>query len=101
MLLHLSYELEEEPLPKADDYSIVLTSRDEPVCMIRTSDVKIIPMNEVSQEFVYAEGEGDRTYEHWRKVHIEFFTNELMGVSREFSEEMLLVCERFELIDVK
>ena len=99
--LHLFYELEKEPLPKVDDYSIVLNSKDEPVCMIRTSDVKIMPMNEVSQEFAYAEGEGDRTYDHWRKVHIEFFTNELTEIDGEFSEEMLLVCERFELIDVK
>lgn len=99
--LHLFYELENEPLPKVDDYSIVLNSKDEPVCIIRTSDVKIMPMNEVPPDFAYAEGEGDRSYDHWRKVHIEFFTNELKGVSREFSEDMLLVCERFELIDVK
>ncbi|WP_419960385.1 ASCH domain-containing protein [Psychrobacillus sp. BM2] len=99
--LHLFYELENEPLPKVDDYSIVLNSKDEPVCIIRTSDVKIMPMNEVPPNFAYAEGEGDRSYDHWRKVHIEFFTNELKGVSREFSEDMLLVCERFELIDVK
>ncbi|MEK3979558.1 ASCH domain-containing protein [Psychrobacillus sp. FSL K6-2836] len=99
--LHLFYELEKEPLPKVDDYSIVLNSKDEPVCIIRTSDVKIMPMNEVPSDFAYAEGEGDRSYDHWRKVHIEFFTNELKGVGREFSEDMLLVCERFELIDVK
>jgi len=99
--LHLHYELENEPLPKVDDYSIVLNSKDEPVCIIRTSNVKIVPMNKVPFDFAYAEGEGDRTYDHWRKVHIEFFTNELKEIGREFSEEMLLVCERFELIDVK
>lgn len=99
--LHLHYELENEPLPMVNDYSIVLNSKDEPVCIIRTSDVKIMPMKEVPLDFAYAEGEGDLSYEHWRKVHIEFFTNELKGVGRVFSEDMLLVCERFELIDVK
>ena len=98
---YLVYELENEPLPKVDDYSIVLNSKDEPVCIIRTSDVKIMPMNEVPLDFTFAEGEGDRTYEHWHKVHIEFFTKELKILGGEFSEEMLLVCERFELIDVK
>jgi len=98
---YLVYELENEPLPKVDDYSIVLNSKDEPVCIIRTSDVKIMPMNEVPLDFTFAEGEGDRTYEHWHKVHIEFFTKELKKLGGEFSEEMLLVCERFELIDVK
>lgn len=98
---YLVYELENEPLPKVDDYSIVLNSKDEPVCIIRTSEVKIMPMNEVPLDFTFAEGEGDRTYEHWHKVHIEFFTKELKTLGGEFSEEMLLVCERFELIDVK
>ena len=98
---YLAYELENEPLPKVDDYSIVLNSKDEPVCIIRTSDVKIMPMNEVPLDFTFAEGEGDRTYEHWHKGHIEFFTKELKTLGGEFSEEMLLVCERFELIDVK
>ena len=99
--LHLLYELENEPLPKVDDYSVVLNSEDEPVCIIRTSEVKILPMNEVPLDFAHAEGEGDRTYDHWRRVHIEFFTNELKGIGMDFSEDMHLVCERFELIDVK
>lgn len=99
--LHLLYELEKEPLPKVDDFSVVLNSKEEPVCIIRTTEVKIMPMNEVPVDFAYAEGEGDRSYNHWRTVHVEFFTNELKEVGMEFSEEMLLVCERFELIDVK
>lgn len=99
--LHLLYELEKEPLPKVDDFSVVLNSKDEPVCIIRTAEVKIMLMNEVSVDFAYAEGEGDRSYNHWRTVHVEFFTNELKEVGMEFSEEMLIVCEHFELIDVK
>ncbi|WP_391118543.1 ASCH domain-containing protein [Psychrobacillus sp. L3] len=95
------YELEKEPLPKVDDYSIVLNSNDEPVCIIRTSEVTITPMNKISEAFAYAEGEGDRSYDYWKKVHVQFFTEALREVDLEFSEDMLLVCERFELIDVK
>lgn len=98
---HIFYEIENEALPKVDDYSIVLNSKEEPVCIIRTSEVKVMPMNEVPVDFAYAEGEGDRSYNYWREVHIEFFTSELKKVGLAFSEDMLLVCERFELIDVK
>ena len=98
---HILYEIEKEPLPKVDDYSIVLNGKDEPVCIIRTTEVSVIPMNEVPEQFAYAEGEGDRSYNYWRDVHITFFTNELRELNMEFSEDMLLVCERFELIDVK
>ncbi|PAD38745.1 ASCH domain-containing protein [Terribacillus sp. 7520-G] len=95
------YELENEPLPSVDDYSIILSSKDEPLAIIRTSDVKIMPMNEVPEEFAIAEGEGDRTYQYWKDVHVEFFTEELGKLGLEFAEDMKLVCERFELVDIK
>ncbi|WP_144512529.1 ASCH domain-containing protein [Bacillus sp. FJAT-22090] len=98
---HIFYEIEKEPLPKVDDYSIVLNSKDQPVCIIRTSEVTIVPMNKVTEEFAYAEGEGDRSYEYWKRVHIDFFTDALGEVGLDYSEDMLLVCERFELIDIK
>jgi uncharacterized protein YhfF len=60
-----------------------------------------MPMNEVPEEFAISEGEGDRTYQYWWDVHVEFFTEELPKIGEEYSEEMLLVCERFELVDVK
>ncbi len=58
-------------------------------------------MNEVTEEFAVAEGEGDRTYQYWWKAHEKFFGNELNAIGRKFSEDMLLVCERFKVIDVK
>lgn len=98
---HILYEIEKEPLPKVGDYSIILNARDEPVCIIRTSDVSIEPMNKVSKEFAYTEGEGDRSYDYWKKTHINFFTDELNKIGLKFEEDLLLVCERFELVDVK
>ncbi|MEH7381005.1 ASCH domain-containing protein [Bacillus sp. JJ1533] len=98
---YVFYEIENEPLPKVDDYSILLNSSDEPVAIIKTIEVTIQPMNEVPEEFAIAEGEGDRTYQFWKDVHVTFFMEELRKIGREFSEDMLLVCERFALINVK
>ncbi|KFM98676.1 ASCH domain-containing protein [Bacillus clarus] len=98
---YIFYELENEPLPTTNDYSIILNSQDEPVAIIKTIEVTVTPMNEVSEEFAIAEGEGDRTYNYWRDTHVRFFTKELKELGLSFSEDMLLVCECFELIDVK
>ncbi|MCG1023256.1 ASCH domain-containing protein [Sutcliffiella horikoshii] len=98
---YVFYEVENEPLPTTEDYSVVLNSKDEPVAIIKTVDVQIMPMNEVSEEFAISEGEGDRTYQYWWDVHVEFFTKELRKIGKEYSEDMLLVCERFELVDAK
>jgi uncharacterized protein YhfF len=96
---HIFYELENELLPMVGEYSIVLNSKEKPVAMIEIVEVTIVPMNEVTEEFAVAEGEGP--YEAWKSAHEEFFISELQRVGLEFSEDMLLVCERFKLIDVK
>lgn len=95
------YEIENEPLPSVEDYSIILNSKDEPLAIIKTVDVKIMPMNEVPEDFAIAEGEGDRTYQYWKEAHEKFFTKELSDLGIEYSEDMMLVCERFELVNVK
>lgn len=95
------YEIENEPLPSIEDYSIILNSKDEPLAIIKTVDVKIMPMNEVPEEFAIAEGEGNRTYQYWKEAHETFFSKELSGLGLEYSEDMMLVCERFKLINVR
>lgn len=98
---YIFYGLENEPLPTTEDYSIILNSDDKPVAIIKTVEVTLTPMNEVTEEFAIAEGEGDRTYKYWWEAHEKFFRNELNAIGRDFSEDMLLVCESFKVVDVK
>ena len=98
---HVLYELENDPLPEVGLYTIILNSKDDPVAIIRTSEVQIIKMNEVPEELALAEGEGDLTFEYWWNGHKKFFTTQLEEHGLEFSEDMFLIFERFELVDVK
>lgn len=98
---YISYKLENEPLPKVDMHTIILSSKDEPLAIIKTVDVQVVPMNEVTENFAKAEGEGDLSYDYWYEGHKKFFTEELAEYGKAFSEDMPLVCERFELVDVK
>lgn len=98
---YIFYELEQEPLPTTEDYNIILNSDDQPVAITKTVEVTVTPMNEVSEDFAIAEGEGDRTYEYWWNEHEKFFKRELQVIGREFTENLLLVCERFEVIHVR
>ena len=93
------YELDNVPLPKTDDYFIIMNSEEYPVAIIKTVEVSLIPMDKVTEEFAVAEGDG--SYEDWKSIHKIFFTGELQKVGLEFSEDMILVCERFTLIDIK
>lgn len=89
------YELEGEPLPKEGEYSVILDSQDNAVCIIKTTMVYIVPFEEVSESQACKEGEGDRSLAYWRKVHEEFFTEEMRAAGLTFDEKMKVVCEEF------
>ena len=90
------YELEKEAIPQAGEYYIVLNGQDVPVADIQIQSVEVVPMNEVTEGFALAEGEGD--YRFWWEAHEKFFTEALKEYDKEFLPEMLVVCERFEKV---
>ena len=92
------YELENEPLPTEGEYSVILDSRDNAVCVIQTKKVTVLPFNEVSAEQAYKEGEGDKSMAFWREVHEKFFTECLLEAGREFTPDMKVVCEEFVVV---
>ena len=94
------YEEEDERIPEVGDYSVILDSKDNAVCIIKTIKVYICPFDEVTADHAYKEGEGDRSLEYWRKVHEEFFIEDLKSINKEFDEKMKVVCEEFELINI-
>ena len=61
------YKMEEEQLPKAGQYDIILDGQSQPLAIIRTTKVEIMPMNKVSESFAQAEGEGDLTLDYCMK----------------------------------
>ena len=92
------WEAEGENIPEAGSIWIVLDGSGNPMCITETYEVTIRKYNEVDAEFARAEGEGDLSLDYWREAHRIFFTRYLPKISREFSDEMPLVCERFRLI---
>ena len=92
------YESGEEPLPQPEEYSVILNSQDEAVCIIRTTNVYTVPFNQVPEEQAYREGEGDRSLAYWRRVHEDFFRKELAEAGLTFSPNMPVVCEEFEVV---
>jgi uncharacterized protein YhfF len=74
---------------------IVLDGRGEPRCVIETTEVSYRRFGEVDANFAFEEGEGDRSLDYWRGAHRAYF-----GRQGKFSEDMMLMCERFRLVEV-
>lgn len=92
------WEAEGDPLPEPGAKCIILNGRNEPLCIIETTEVEVRPYNEVDAQFAHDEGEGDRSLQHWRKAHWRFFTHSLAGIGKEPTSDMPLVCERFQVV---
>lgn len=92
------YELEKEPLPQADEYSVILDSEENAVCVIQTTKVAVVPFNEVTAEHAFKEGEGDRSLDYWKKVHESFFAECLREAGLNFTPDMKVVCEEFVVV---
>jgi uncharacterized protein YhfF len=74
---------------------IVLDGSGTPRCVIETTEVSYRRYADVDAAFAYDEGEGDRSLAYWRQAHRTYF-----GRMGRFSEDMMLMCERFRLIEV-
>lgn len=91
------YEATDEAVPEAGDLSIVVDGAGHPRALLATTEVDIMPFDEVPASFAAAEGEGDLTLKFWRRVHEEFFT-QFADHDREFSRQMPVVCESFTVL---
>ena len=92
------YIIENSPFPLVGDYSVILNTVNEAVCIIKTTKVYVMPFSRVTAEHAYKEGESDRSLSYWKESHREFFTMELKKSGREFTEDMPVVCEEFEVM---
>lgn len=92
------YELTGEPIPALGEYSVILNSRQEAVCIIRTTCLRLIPFCQVDAALAAREGEGDLSLAYWQRVHRDFFEKELAPYGERFDEGMELIFEEFELV---
>jgi uncharacterized protein YhfF len=102
--LALEYEIEREPLPHEGQRSVVVDSNNQPVCVIETVKVLIVPLGEVGYGHVVDEGEGHATVSDWRTGHENFWRSQEMIDSLGDStftldDATLVVLERFRVIE--
>ena len=93
-----SYQEEGQPLPQPGGLSIVTNWSRQPLCVIETQAVEVVPFQAVTAEFAATEGEGDGSLSFWQQAHREFFTRDCERMGKQFTESMQVVCERFAVV---
>lgn len=92
------FETAGDPLPKVGNYWIYLGSQGQPRCILRTERVVFHRFKEVPLEIAIAEGEGDLSLEHWRKVHSELYKPYLAQWGISDINEARVVTEHFTIV---
>jgi uncharacterized protein YhfF len=81
-----------DPLPVVGDRYVVVDYSDQPVAVVETTELRVVPAAEVDLEFAQDEGEGFETVADWRAAHERFWSGQAI------TDKTPIVCERFRLI---
>ena len=93
------YELEKEPIPQVGQYSVILDGKGLPRCITRITKVEMTPFKDITEEYAFIEGEGDKSLSWWKEAHTEVFRRECReDFGMDFTEDMECVCEYFEVV---
>ena len=89
-------------LPKVGNKQIITDFDGKARAIIETKSVDTIPFNEISKEYAELDmGTNIEPLKKWKKAHWEFFENFMKESGEKPTEDMLIVCERFETIWTK
>lgn len=86
--LPLEYADKPEDAPVVGGYSVVTDFAGKPVCVVRTTELRVVPYNEVDAEFAFDEGEGDQSLDYWREVHWDYFSRRCLAAGCQPDVEM-------------
>ena len=83
----------DEPLPEPGESFLLLGYDDEPLGVVKTTELRVVRAADVDQQFARDEGEGFETVEQWRAAHERAWSD------REITNDTLIVCVWFTLIE--
>jgi uncharacterized protein YhfF len=83
--------------PRVGDYSIVTDWDGKPRCVIQTLHITELPFCDMTYEICKREGE-DECLETWQQNHRTFFAADGKELGYEFTEDMMVLFEDFEVV---
>ena len=97
--LYSLYEQYNVDLPQVGTKQIITNFDGKAQAIIENVSVDTIPFNKISREYAQLDmGTDIEPLEKWKKAHWDFFDNFLKDGGEKPTEDMLIVCLRFETI---
>ena len=97
--LYSLYKQYEVDLPKVGTKQIITDFDGKALVIIENRSVDTIPFNKISEEYAKLDmGTNIEPLEKWKKAHWDFFESFLKESGEKPTEEMMIVCVRFDTI---
>jgi uncharacterized protein YhfF len=91
-----------ETVPRAGQRFSVIDSAGRPAAVIELTEVRVVPISTIDDEYARAEGRGYADAAEWRRAHEDFFRSDgvaqFLGAVPVIDDDTLVVTERFRLI---
>lgn len=84
--------------PIANGYSLLLDANGVGRAVLRTTEVKTVPFDKVTDKDSQFEGKSVRTLAAWRSVHTNYFNKQLAPLGKSWAPDMPVTLERFEVV---
>jgi uncharacterized protein YhfF len=93
-----------EPIPKPGERFSVLDSSGQSAAIIELTDVKVVRICDVNDDFAFAEGRDYANVAEWRHAHEDFFRSEgvteFLGAAAIINDDSYVITQRFRLIEL-
>lgn len=92
------YEHDVAQTPVVGGYFVMVDADAAPLGILRTTGLRTMPFDQVTEDYSRYEGIPVRPLEAWRQVHRGFFTRTLAPLGKEWRADMPVTLERFEVV---
>lgn len=96
--LFWSYEADGKSLPSVGDFWIMIDGDSNPVCVVQTTNVEMIPFDEVSEDYARCGGEEERSLDAWRRMYWKYIVLECKRIGHEPTTTAPMIMERFVVV---
>lgn len=94
----LARDFSSEARPKPGDHWIITDGKGCAACIIKTTEVELVRICDVTIDFAFTEGEGDKSLTYWKREHDAYFTRHASKEGFTYDDKMIGICETFEKV---
>ncbi len=92
------FQKEESEIPEIGALYVITDWEGKAKAIVKTLKVEQVAFKDIDESYAKIEGEGDKSLNHWKKVHWDYYTREMNEFEEHPSEDMIIVCEIFETL---